>query len=358
MADSKPFGVVDGEEISLYTIKNDDEPGGIEVTVCELGAVVTSVRAPDANGNMGEVTLGFDEVAPYRDGTSPYFGCVAGRCANRIANGKFILDQKPYTLATNNGPNHLHGGELGFDKRVWSICSRGGKIVRFQLASADGDQGYPGNLNATVTYSLPTPNQLRIEYSAITDAPTLCNLTNHTYWNLKDGGKSRIHEHEIEMNCAFYTPVDSTSIPTGEIRQVRGTAMDLQKRVNIGPGGLAAADNGMGYDHNYCVSAPTGTDGLRPVARVWEPTTGRWMSVRSDQPGVQFYTGNYLDGLAGRGVGTSYGQHHGFCLETQTFPDAVNRPHFPSPVLRPGEKYSHVTVHTFGASASAPTGEW
>ena len=172
---------------------------------------------------------------------------------------------------------------------MWSLCSRGGKVVRFQLDSADGDQGYPGTLNATVTYSLPSPSRLQIEYAAMCDAPTLCNLTNHTYWNLSDGGASSVADHEIELGCDFYTPVDETSIPTGEVRAVQG-AMDLRKRVKIGSG-LAAADNGMGYDHNYCVSAPTGADGLRAVARVWEPRKGRWMTVRSDQPGVQFYTG-------------------------------------------------------------------
>lgn len=395
MAASAAFGIVDGEEVSTYTIKHD-EPGGIEVTVTEIGATITSVRVPDSTGALAEVTLGFDEAAPYADGTSPYFGCVAGRCANRICKGKFVLDQKPYSLATNNDSNHLHGGVKGFDKRVWSLCSRGGKLARFQLESSDGDQGYPGCLTATVTYSLPTPTSLKMEYAAVTDAPTLCNLTNHTYWNLTDGGATSVADHTIELCCDFYTPVDDTSIPTGEVRAVSG-AMDLRTRVPIGAG-LGAADNGNGYDHNFCVSAPTGSDGLRPVARAWEPSKGRWMSVRSDQPGVQFYTGvrhrpsnrarrpthartpstvapaciaptrglrvvrgaaqNFLDGLAGRG-GTVYHRHHAFCLETQKFPDSVNRPHFPSVTLRPGERYSHVTVHQFGCSPDAPPeGAW
>ena len=354
MATNRIFGVIDGEEVRTYTLTHD-EPGGIEVTVTEIGATITSVRAPDADGNMGEVTLGFDAATPYRDGTSPYFGCIAGRCANRTAKGKFVLDQKSYELATNNGLNHLHGGELGFDKRVWSLCSRGGKLARFQISSADGDQGYPGTLTATVTYSLPTPTSLRIEYAAITDAPTICNLTNHAYWNLADGGATPMLAHEIELACDFYTPVDETSIPTGEVRQVSG-AMDLRKRTAIGAG-IGQADNGNGYDHNYCVSSPSGADGLRPVARLWDPSSGRWMAVRSDQPGVQFYSGNFLDGVSGR-AGVAYKKHHGLCLETQKFPDAANRPHFPDVTLRPGDKYRHVTEHAFGASRGPPTGDW
>jgi len=352
--DSEIVGTVDGEPCHRYTLKH--AAGGIEVTVMDLGATITSVRAPDATGTLGQVTLGFDEVAPYRDGTSPYFGCVAGRVANRIAKGRFVLDNKPYSLATNNGPNHLHGGERGFDKRLWSLVSFSSSMLRFEYVAADGEEGYPGMLTARVAYSLPTPTSLRIEYSATTTAPTPCNLTNHAYWNLADGGGSSVLAHEIELACNFYTPVDDTSIPTGEVRAVRG-AMDLSKRVAIGSG-LADADNGMGYDHNFCLSSPSGTDGLRPCARVWDPSTGRWMAVRTDQPGVQFYTGNYLDGLVGR-RGTSYKKHHGFCLETQTFPDAVNRPHFPSATLRPGQKYSHVTVHEFGCSpAGPPSGDW
>ena len=287
MAESAVFGIVDGEEVHTYTLKH--AAGGIEITLCDLGATIISVRAPDASGTLGEVTLGFDEPAPYRDGRSPYFGCIAGRYANRINKGKFVLDNKEFSLATNNGPNHLHGGERGFDKRPWSLVARSGSMVKFELVSPDGEEGYPGELTTRVTYSLTSPTQMRIEYAATTSAPTVCNLTNHTYWNLCDGGASSVADHQIEMACDFYTPVDETSIPSGEVRAVSG-AMDLRTRGRIGAE-LANADNGMGYDHNFCVSSPTGTDGLRPVARVWEPTTGRWMTVRTDQPGVQFYTG-------------------------------------------------------------------
>lgn len=350
------FGRVDGEDVLQYTLSSSD--GGLKVSVITLGATITSILSPDTNGVLGEVTLGFDNAMPYSDGTSPYFGCVAGRYANRIANGRFTLDGKEAsTLATNNGPNHLHGGVKGFDKRIWTVQDVSSSSISLKLISADGEEGYPGELEAVVTYSLPTPTSLQISYSAHASSTTVCNLTNHTYYNLKDGGASRITDHEIEIAADFYTPVDETSIPTGEIKSLSSApAMDLRTPAPIATG-LAQADNGMGYDHNYCLRGPCGTDGLQPVARVWEPSSGRWMAVRSDQPGVQFYTGNYLDGISGRG-GTVYKRNHGFCLETQKFPDSPNRPQFPSATLRSGERYSHTTVHAFGASATAPNGAW
>lgn len=342
-----------GEDVPCFLLTHGD--GGIAVLVTPLGATITSIRTPGADGKLGEVTLGFDEAAPYHDGRSPYFGCVAGRVANRIANGKFTLNGKEYTLATNNGPNHLHGGTTGFDKRLWDLKLRTQTSLTLELTSADGEEGYPGTLLATVTYSLPSPASLKIEYSATTDAATPCNLTNHAYYNLAgNGGAASVLEHEIELCSDFFTPVDSTSIPTGEVCPVNGP-MDLRARVTIGSG-LAAAGS-VGYDHNFCVSGLSGVDGLRAVARVWEPTSGRWMTVRSDQPGVQFYTGGFLDGVVGRG-GVEFHKHHGFCLETQNFPDAVNRPHFPCAILQPGERYTHVTVHEFGHSASPPVGAW
>ena len=340
-----PFGrhPTTGEDVTRFTLAHAGE-GGLRVSIIDLGATITSVLCPDKDGSNDEITLGFDEAAPYGNGTSPYFGCVAGRYANRIAKGSFVLDGKAVSIHTNNGPNHLHGGLVGFDKRMWKAVEHTPTSLKLELTSSDGDEGYPGTLTATVVYSLPTPMCLRIEYSASTDAPTVCNLTNHTYWNLKDGGASAVTEHVISLEADFYTPVDDTSIPTGEIKPVAG-AMDLTKPVSIGEG-LAAADNGMGYDHNYCLRGPMGSDGLQEVGRVWEPSTGRAMTVRTDQPGVQFYTGNYLDGLAGHG-GRVYARNHGFCLETQRFPDSPNRPHFPSATLRPREHYSHTTVHTF-----------
>jgi len=341
----------EGRPVYLRTLSN----GPLRVQVMDFGATITSVVAPAANGPAGELTLGFDELAPYTDGRSPYFGCVAGRYANRIAKGLFSLEGREYKTVTNNGPNHLHGGTVGFDKQVWFCEAQSETSLTLALHSPDGQEGYPGNLVARVTYSLPSPTSLRIEYSATSDAPTPLNLTNHTYWNLADGGKSSVLGHEIELAADFYTPVDDTSIPTGEIRAVGG-AMDLRPRAPFGTG-IAGADNGMGYDHNYVLRAPTGADGMRPVARVWEPTSGRWMTVRTDQPGVQLYTGNYLDGSPGRG-GVAYGKHHGFCLETQLFPDTPNRPHFPSCVLRPGHVYTHTTVHEFGTASKAPTGPY
>ena len=350
------FGVMpDGEIVGRYTLSHGGD--GIAVQVVPLGATITSLRAPDKAGKAGEVTLGFTWATPYHNGQSPYFGCVAGRVANRIAKGKFSLDGKEYTLATNNGPNHLHGGVTGFDKRNWRCIASSPTAVTFELDSADGEEGYPGALKCAVTYSLPSPSVLRMEYAATTSAPTPVNLTNHTYWNLKDAGKSAVVDHELELAADFYTPVDDTSIPTGEIRPVAG-AMDLRAKATIAAHGLADADNGNGYDHNWVLGAPA-ADGLRPVARVYEPTSGRTMVVRTDQPGVQFYTGNYLDGDVGRpDVLDGYGKHSGFCLETQHFPDAVNQPSFPPVWLRPGETYSHVTEHTFGASDTAPAGAY
>jgi len=309
------FGAVSGEPIERYTLQHSES--SLRVQVITLGATITSVLAPDASGNLGEVSLGFDDAAPYSDGTSPYFGCVAGRVANRIAKGSFSIDGKTYSLATNNGPNHLHGGKVGYDKRNWSVTAATATSITLELESKDGDEGYPGNLHAIVTYSLPTPTSLRMEYAATSDATTPCNLTNHTYWNLKvrfacwkappfpasprpripnpayivprdesqDGGASTIFEHEIELAADFYTPVDDTSIPTGEIRAVSG-AMDLRGKATIADHGLAQADQGMGYDHNWCLRPTVGTDGLRLVATVHEPTSGRVMVVRTTEPGA------------------------------------------------------------------------
>lgn len=279
----KSFGGVDGEAVELYTLRHAAD-GGIEVDIITLGATVVSLRAPDVSSVLGEVTLGFDEATPYRDGTSPYFGTVPGRCANRIAKGRCIIDGKPLTLATNNAPNHLHGGDVGFDKRLWKAVAASPSSLTLELTSPDGEEGYPGCLTATVTYSLPTPTSLRIEYGATTDAPTVCNLSNHAYFNLRDGGVTPVLAHEIEIAADHYTPVDATSIPLGEVRAVSG-AMDLRTRGAIGAM-IGSADNGNGYDHNWCVSGPLGDDGLRAVARVYEPVSGRWMTARSDQPGA------------------------------------------------------------------------
>jgi len=230
-------------------------------------------------------------------------------------------------------------------------------MPRFVLFSADGEEGYPGNLVAKVTYSLPSDTQLKMEYHAVADAATPTNLTNHTYWNLKDGGATPVLDHEVELPADFYIPVDDTSIPLGEVRAVSG-AMDLRAVATIREHGISHADQGIGYDHNWCLRSDTNAEGLRRVARVYAPESGRWMTVHSNQPGVQFYTGNYLDGSVGRN-GVRYGKHHGFCLETQHFPDSVNQAHFPSTILEPGGKpYMHTTMHTFGSSAQRPSLAW
>jgi len=344
-----------GQEITQYTLSN----GSITAKVLNWGATLSSVQVPDKKGNIGEVCLGYDEAAPYLDWkTNPYFGCVAGRVANRICKGNFSVDGKSYSLATNNGPNALHGGNVGFDKCIWKCEEYTTTSVTLMLTSPDGDEGYPGSVCARITYSLPDEKSLRMEYSATTDAPTPLNLTNHGYWNLADGGQSPVLEHQLEIAADFYTPVDDTSIPTGEIRSVAASsAMDLRKPERIGRG-IRYADNGIGYDHNYVLRGSFDADGLQPVARVYEPSSGRWMAVRSDQPGVQFYTGNYLTGHPGRGGKGAYAKNHGFCLETQAFPDAINRAHFNPLVLRPGQTYRHITVHEFGTSTSLPQGPY
>ena len=341
----------DGQVVLERTLRN----GPLEVKILDWGATITSVRTPDKSGVVGEITLGFNDLKPYVDGRSPFFGCVAGRVANRTANGRFTIDGKTYKLAKNNGANHLHGGRVGFDKKLWFCEAQTETSATFLLVSPAGDEGYPGCLLARVTYSLPTPTTLRIEYTAHTDAPTPVNLTNHAYWNLKDGGASDVLNHQIELAADFYLPVNAGSIPTGEVRPVSAApAMDLRGPRAIGEK-IAKADQGMGYDHNWVLRRP-GNDGMRDVARVWEPTSGRWMRVSTDQPGVQFYTANYLDGSLRRAAGGgAFCKHHGFCLETQLFPDSANCPHFPGRVfLRPGEQYTHTTEHQFGVSVTSP----
>lgn len=326
-------------------------PGSVVVRVIPFGATITSVKAPDRSGALGEVTCGFDEDAPYVEGRSPYFGCVAGRVANRTAGGAFTLDGADYALARNNGAHHLHGGAVGFDKRPWRVVASSATSVTLALRSEAGDEGYPGALDATVEYSLPAPNALRVTYAATTDAATPVNLTNHAYWNLEDGGASSVLGHVIALDAAAYTPVDGESIPTGEVAAAAG-AMDLSSPTVVGAR-LYEADQGAGYDHNYVLGAGA-KEGAAPAATVYAPVSGRRMTVTTDQPGIQFYTGNYLDGTLARSPGAPpYARHAGLCLETQKFPDALHRPNFPSIVLRPGETYAHETVHVFDACADA-----
>ena len=346
----QPFGTApDGKAVELFTLTN---PGGMEVRIMTYGGVIVSLKTKDRNGNFDDIVLGYDSLAEYvKD--SPYFGAIVGRYGNRIANGRFTLDGKAFLLATNNGPNALHGGLQGFDKVVWDATPiTRDSVVGLELkhTSPDGDQGYPGTLQATVTYQLTPANELSVDYHAITDKATPVNLTQHTYFNLAGAGKSDILHHTVKINAAAYTPVDSTLIPTGRIAPVAGTPFDFRTDVEIG----ARIDqpdpqikNGGGYDHNF-VLMPTNTDSTWYAARVYEPTTGRSLTVQTTEPGVQFYTGNFLDGkIVGKG-GHPYLRRYGFCLETQHFPDSPNHATFPSTILRPGEQLRSRTVFAFG----------
>jgi aldose 1-epimerase len=336
-----------GEAVDLYTLSNKN---GAVAKVTNFGAIVTELHVPDKNGKTGDVVLGFTDLDRYLQ-PHPFFGAVAGRYANRIAKGKFTLDGKEYTLATNNGPNHLHGGVKGFDKVVWTAMEHGakganGSSVTFKYVSKDGEEGYPGTLTATVTYTLTDDNALRIDYTATTDKPTIVNLTNHSYFNLAGDNAGSIHDHWMTLNADHYTPVDDTSIPTGEIAKVEGTPFDFRKPHKIGERIEETPGKPKGYDHNYVLNRKAG-DKASLAARVKEETSGRVMEVWTDQSGVQFYTGNYLDGKTIGKEGKPYGFRHGFCLETQHFPDSPNHANFPSTVLRPGETYKTSTTYKF-----------
>lgn len=338
------------ETVKIFTLVNRN---GMRAKVTTYGAMLTSLQAPDRTGALGEVALGFDNLRQYLDG-HPYFGCTTGRVANRIAKGQFTLNGRTYNLAINNPPGALHGGDVGLDKRIWNaveVPHELGPAVRFSYLSPDGEEGYPGNLWIIVTYTLTNNDELRIDYEATTDKDTPINLTNHAYWNLTDGGASSILDHELEILADHYTPVDSAMIPTGQITPVAGTVMDFTSPIAIGaridqlPGDPAANDPG-GYDHNYVLRPGQGSS-LRLIARAYAPQTGRVMEISSTEPGVQLYTGNFLDGtLTGRN-GAVYQQRHAFCLEAQHFPDSVNQPNFPSTILRPGQTYRQTTIHRF-----------
>ena len=345
------WGTVDDKTVYLYTLDNGR---GITAKITNYGALLTELHLPDRNGESADVALGFDTLDGYLAG-HPYFGCTVGRVANRIANGKFTLDGVEYTLATNMGPSHLHGGEKGFDKKVWNVIAEHavpeGVSLSMKYVSPDGEEGYPGNLSATVTYSL-TASQLRVDIWADTDAPTIVNLANHSYWNLAGHDAGDILKHELVLNADNYTPTDETVIPTGEIASVKNTPFDFRESKQIGRDiGQLPGDGGEdpgGYDINFVLNGEAGK--MKLVARVSEPSTGRKMEVFTDVPGVQLYTGNYLDGsLSGKGS-TIYNKHAGFCLETQHFPDAINkegRHGWKSVILRPGDIYSHSILFKF-----------
>lgn len=345
--ETSDFGSVDGQAVTLFTLTNDS---GAEVSITGYGGIVVSLKVPDRDGNLGDVVLGFDDLESYIADT-PYFGAITGRYANRIANGQFEIDGTAYELPVNNGPNSLHGGIKGFDKVVWAgTPTESGDGVAFSYVSADGEEGYPGQLESTVTYTWTDDNELKIDYEATTDKPTVINLTNHSYFNLKDGGASSILDHEMMISASQYTPVDETSIPTGEVAGLEGTPLDFRESTPIGA--RIGDENeqlqfGAGYDHNYVIQRDA--PGLVLAATVHDPVTGRTMDVLTEEPGVQFYSGNFLDGHhVGKG-GVPYGHRSGLCLETQHYPDSPNHPDFPSTVLRPGETYATTTVYKFYA---------
>ncbi len=338
----EPFGQLqEGTAVEIYTLANGK---GITARLMTYGATLVSLKVPDRSGNAGDIVLGYDALDAYVE-NSPYFGSIVGRYGNRIAKGKFTLDGTTYTLAANNGENHLHGGFKGYDKVVWKAeeVRRDGEVgVRFSYLSPDGEEGYPGNLTVAVTYMLTDKNELKLEYEAATDKATPVNLTHHSYFNLAGGGD--LLGHELMINADAYTPVDAGLIPTGEIRPVEGTPFDFTTPHSIGER-IGQVEGG--YDHNFVLRGGGGK--LELAARVVEPKTGRTMEIRTTEPGIQFYSGNFLDGtIAGKG-GAVYQKYAGFCLETQHFPDSPNKPGFPSTILRPGEVYRSLTVHRFSA---------
>jgi len=348
MIKKEPFGKTrEGQAVDLYTFTNAQ---GVEVRAMTYGGIIVSLKVPDRSGKLDDVTLGFDSLEGYLAG-HPYFGAIIGRYGNRIGHAKFTLDGVEYKLAANNGPNHLHGGLKGFDKVVWQaepFDKKDSVGVMFSYASPDGEEGYPANLGVKVTSTLTDKNELAFDYHATTDKATPVNLTNHTYFNLAGPGLRDILGHDLMINADYITPVDSTLIPTGNITSVAGTPFDFRQPTPIGAR-IDADDEqikyGPGYDHNFVLNQKG--EGLSLAARVHEPTTGRVMEVYTTEPGIQFYSGNFLDGtLTGKG-GHVYKRRFGFCLETQHFPDSPNKPSFPSTILRPGKTYTSRTVYKF-----------
>ena len=337
-------GVHNGKPTGLFTLRNKN---GLVAQITNYGAIIVSIFVPDRKGNFTDIVQGYDNISDYISGNSPYMGAVCGRCANRIAGGKFSLAGKQYSLAVNNGPNHLHGGIKGFNKVVWHVVDASKSGIKMEYFSVDGEEGYPGNLKISVTYTLTDANELRTEYYATTDKTTVVNLAGHSYFNLAGEGSGRVYDQELMINGKFYTPTDETNIPTGEILSVKGTPLDFTSPKKIGQD-IDKEDQqlkfGAGYDHNWVLDHCTGTMGLAATAH--DPFSGRVMEVYTTQPGVQLYTANWIDGEKGKG-GKKYGRRWAFCLETQHFPDAINKPHFPSTILNPGEEYKHTCMYKF-----------
>jgi len=349
----RPYGTTAaGIAVDEYILTNTQ---GMEVRIITYGGIITSLRVPDRSGTLANVVLGLDTLADYET-KNPHFGCITGRCANRIAHGRFTLDGVDYTLATGHGPHHEHGGKVGFDKRVWaaepSVSGSGPRLALMYL-SPDGEEGYPGTLDTKVVYTLTDADALHIDYMATTDRPTLINLTNHSYFNLAGNGAGDIYDHILMINADRYTPADQTLIPTGELAPIDGTPFDFRIPRAIGPGQRSTHSQiviGRGYDHNFVLNRPVPDDGaLILAARLYDPGSGRVLEVLTTEPGMQLYAGNFLDAtLIGSG-GSLYRQSDGLALETQHFPDSPNHPAFPSVVLRPGQVYHSTTVFRFAA---------
>jgi aldose 1-epimerase len=345
-----PFGKTkDGQPVDLYTLTN---ASGMEVAITNYGGTVVSIKAPDRDGKFADVVLGFDNFDGYLSNT-PFFGVIVGRYGNRIAKARFTLDGHEYHLAANDNGNSLHGGLKGFDKRVWKardVSTKDIPAIELTYLSKDGEEGYPGNLSATVTYSLTSKNELKIDYAATTDKPTVLNLTNHSYFNLAGQGQGNALSHLVTIHADRFTPVDATLIPTGELKSVAGTPLDFRKPTRIGDR-IDANDEqikfGRGYDHNFVLNRKDA--GLILAARVTEPSSGRVLEVLTTQPGLQFYTGNFLDGTVHGKAGKAYPHRSAFCMETQHFPDSPNHPEFPTTVLKPGDHFRSTTVFRFSA---------
>jgi aldose 1-epimerase len=338
-----PFGETqDGTEIDLYTCTNAN---GLVMKLITYGAIVVSLDTPDRDGKLANINLGFEQLDGYLQ-RHPYFGSTVGRFCNRIANGKFTLEDKEYTLATNDGDtHHLHGGAAGFDMQVWDaeeVTTDDAVGVKFTRRSPDGEEGYPGNLDVTVVYTLTNADELKVGFTATADKPTPVNLTNHNYWNLAGAGSGTILEHELQIESDAYLAVDEGLIPTGELSDVKGTPLDFASPHKIGERIKQIEAEPQGYDHCFALRSQDGS--LALAARVEDPGSGRVMEIYTTQPGIQLYTGNFLDGSEGNG---GFNQHEAFCLETQHYPDSPNQPEFPSAILKPGETYSQTTVHKF-----------
>lgn len=350
----EPFGSFEGREVECFTLTNTN---GLEARVITYGGILQSLCTPDRDGALGNIVLGFGSLSEYVEhNVEPYFGAIVGRYANRIRDGEFTLDGVACHLPINDGPNSLHGGQQGFDKRVWdgaAIEEQGVAGIRLTRTSPNGEEGYPGALEVEVSYRLSDDDELRIDYRATTDRATVVNLTNHSYFNLAGEGSGTVYDHDLTLNASRFTPTDETAIPTGEIAPVAGTPFDFRKGNRIGARireGHEQLRFGRGYDHNFVLDRPDPDDGsLVLCARIYEPISGRRLEIRTTEPAVQFYSGNFLTGALVGTSGRAYRQGDGFALETQHYPDSPNHPHFPSTMLRPGEEFHSTTVWSFSA---------